>query len=890
MMRSFLLISAFSALLPSTPFAQEGASTDPPRFSFAPAAKYRPDVPTVPAITGFPVGERFVDHGQVQRVVDAIDVTSERVRVVRYGTSTGGRPLLLAIVTSPENHARWPEIEADLSKLSDPRKLGADPAAETDAIVARTPVVVWLSFNVHGNESSGTEAALPLLYHLAAADGDPLVDAILKDAVVVIDPCLNPDGRDRYVHGFRARMGAEPNPDPQAEEHDEPWPGGRVNHYYFDLNRDWAFLTQVETRARLTMYRRFQPQVHADLHEMSAESSYFFFPAAAPIHDDFPRSTIEFGEAFGRANASAFDRHGWTYYTAEDFDLLYPGYGDSWPSLNGAIGMTYEQAGHGRAGLAIERQDRSILTLFDRASHHFVAALTTIETAVSRRADLLHAYARFHWDALWEGEHGPIKDFVIVPSVDVERANDLVNLLLAQGIEVARAPEGFTASRVHDFSRGAATTRAFAPGCYVVRLAQPRRHLAKVLLEPEAAVRENTFYDVSAWSLPLAYGVEAYWTEQAIEARLEPVTPSQNSIAANAELGEPKAGWLVHWDSFAAPRFVELATRAGIRVRYATEPFSLDGRAYPRGTLHVSPPDRTSRETEALRERFSSALAQSRAIAIPIDSGLTERGPDLGAESFREIAAPSIAIVSGEGMNANAVGALRWLLEARNRIPFTAIELDDLSGADLRRYNVLVVPDGHARQKLIDAKANLESFVSDGGVLVAIAGSAFALVEGGAALAPVKIASDDAKNDSKPEKPTWRLAAERRIERFEENVPGTMFRLEFDPSHPLSFGYDGPIGVIMDSTSAFAVDGPGARIGVFPERSLLAGFASRDSVARLDGKAYLAEVSRGSGRIVLFAGDPTFRGFVRGQNGLLMNAILLLSQPVVVAARQHVSR
>lgn len=878
-------------LLAETAGAQESALSPP--FRFAPAAKYRPDVPPVRTLTGFDIAEGFVDHAIVNRVLDAIDVTSDRVRLERYGRSNEGRPLLLAIVTSPENHARWPEIEEDLHELSDPRRLGANPEAETAALVEKTPVVVWLSFTVHGNEASGTEAALPLLYHLAAADGDPTVDRLLKDAVIVIDPCLNPDGRDRYVNWYRSIAGTSPNPDPQAEEHQEPWPGGRVNHYYFDLNRDWAFLTQVETRARLKQYRRFKPQVHADLHEMSPESSYFFFPAAAPIHDDFPRSTLEFGEVFGRANAGAFDRFGWRYYTAEDFDLFYPGYGDSWPSLNGAIGMTYEQAGHGRAGLAIERSDGSILTLRDRAAHHFTAALTTAITAVEKRTDLLRAYARFHADAMWEGEHGPIKDFVIVPSADPVRSNELVNLLLEQGIEVHRVPLGFTAERVHDFARGAATTRSFPPGCFVVRLAQPRRHLAKALLEPEASVRENAFYDVSAWSLPLAFGVEAYWTEKKIEATLEPILPLELVRRSEPYVpGDPNAGWLVRWDSFAAPKFVAAARRAGIAVHYTREPFTLDGSSFPRGTLHIAPPERSS-DSKARMDwlaRFASAVSESDVSPIPIVSGYTERGPDLGAESFSPIAAPSIAIVSGEGMNANAVGALRWLLEVRYELPFSTIALEDLAGADLRRYNVLVVPDSFARGPFVEAKANLERFVEDGGVLVALARSAFALAEGGAGLAAVKVAVDEKKPETPESKPKWRLAAERRIHALEENVPGTMFRLMFDPAHPLAYGYDGPIGVLMDSTTAFALDGPGSRIGVFPDRALLAGFASVENAARLDGKAYLAEVSRGSGRIVLFAGDPTFRGFVRGQNGLLMNAILLLSNPIATPAPQRVPR
>jgi Zinc carboxypeptidase len=865
-----------------------GKAAEPGSFSFTPAAKYLPEVPTVPALTGFAVGERFVDHGMVGRVLAAIDGSSERIQVVRYGTTNEGRPLLLAIATTPENHARWPEIELGLRRLADPRLLGADPAAEREALIASLPVVVWLSFSVHGNESSGTEAALALLYHLAAA-ADPAVETMLRDAVIVIDPCLNPDGRDRYVHAFRARMGAEPNPDPQAAEHAEPWPGGRVNHYYFDLNRDWAFLTQVETRARLRQYRKYQPQVHADLHEMFPESTYFFFPAAPPIHDDLPRSTLEFGEVFGKANAAAFDRFGFAYYTAEEFDLFYPGYGDSWPSLNGAIGMTYEQGGHGLAGIAYERADGSILTLRNRAAGHFTAALTTASTGAQRRAELLRSYSRFHSDAFWEGERGAIKDFVLVPGSDAARVRDLVSLLIEQGVEVHRAPQGFTVERAHSFTGGGATERSFPPGSYVVRLAQPRRHLAKALLEPEGAVRENQFYDVSAWSLPFAFGVDAWWTEQAIGANLEAVSTIERTAAAQIDLDSGSAvGWLIPWDSFDAPRFLAAATRDGVRVRVATEPFTLDGVPHPRGTLYVARGGQ--RRDVDWKSAFRAALGASGVGVTTVTSTYAERGPDLGSDSFRALSAPSIAIATGEGMNANAVGALRWLLEARYGIPFTEIALDSLSRTDLRRYNVLVLADGFGSGALGGAKENLQRFASGGGVIVALGGSAFALGEGGIGLVGVKVAADPPATETKPEKPTWRLAAERRINALEENVPGTMFRLEFDPSHPLTYGYDGPIAVLMDSTRAFALDGPGSRMGVFPERSVLAGFASPASGARLDGKAYLADVSLGSGRVLLFAGDPTFRGFVRGQVGLLMNSILLFADALPPPAVQRVPR
>ncbi len=852
-------------------------------FTFTPAAKYKPEVPTVPSLTGFQVGEKYVDSGIVNRVVTTLAGASDRVRYVRYGETFGGRTLQLLVVSSPENLARWNDIQAGLGKLTDPRRLKDD--AERDRLVQSLPVVVWISFNVHGNEASPTEAALAMLYHLAAAD-DPSVDKLLANAVVVMDPCVNPDGRDRYVNWFRSRVGATPNPDPQADEHDEPWPGGRVNHYYFDLNRDWAFLTQIETRSRIAKYREMMPQVHADLHEMGQNQSYFFFPAATPVHDEFPRATVELAKAFGRGNASAFDRFGWTYYTAEEFDLFYPGYGDSWPSLNGAIGMTYEQAGHSRSGVAVERDDGSILTLKDRAAHHFTAVLATIETSVAHKQELLESYARFYADAMWEGERGPVKDYVLVPGVDRVRMTDLVRLLLDQGIEVKSASAGFRAERCHDFDSDKVESRAFPPGSYVIELAQPRKHLAKALLEPAAAVRENTFYDVSAWSLPLAYGVEAWWTETKVEGALSDVTSKDLAIPTptKAIASAPRVGYLARWDSFAAPRFlarVQQEGKGGVEVRIGSEPFALDGVSFARGTLFL-PAAALDESEHALVRKIA---AETGVDLIATDTGLTERGPNLGSGSFNLLAAPSIAIVTGEGTDPGAVGSLRFLLEQRYGFPFTQIPLTQLSRVDLRRYNVLVMPEGFGYFREIPrAKDALTRFVSDGGVLIGMGSAAFALGDDGAKIVGVKSGEADGKAQEPPKPAGWKKLAERRLTSLEDAVPGTMFRLELDPAHPLAYGYDRPLAVLMDSPRAFALEGPGTRVGVFPKQSLLAGFASTENAAKLDGKAFLADVSLGSGHVVLFAGDPTFRGFVRGQVGILMNAMLLLTQPIPTPA------
>lgn len=873
-LQSALLIGIFAA-----PHAAGQAE-----FRFAPGQEYRPEVPTVAALIGHEIGAGYVDHATVVRACDALDEASDRIESKRYGATWAGRPLLLSIVSSPENLARWPAIENDLARLEDPRLRTSD--SERAGILARTPVVVWLSFNVHGNEASGTEASLPLLYHLAACK-DESVAKLLEKCVVVIDPCLNPDGRERYVQWYRNQVGIQPNPDPNGLEHDEPWPGGRVNHYWFDLNRDWAFLTQVETRARLAQYRKYRPQVHADLHEMYFDESYFFFPAATPIHDTFPPSTVRFGKVFGAGNAKAFDRHGWTYYTGEQFDLFYPGYGDSWPSLNGAIGMTYEQAGHSRSGVAVERADGTVLTLAERTAHHFTAALATIETAVANRSDLLESYARFFEDAIWTGKNGGVKEIVLVPGEDRARTADLVTLLLAQGIEAAVATEGFVVERCRSFDGGQAIERRFGPGAIRVSMAQPRSHLVQALLEPRATIRENQFYDISAWSFPLAFGVEAYSCEVVPTGPSEPLRTPPSFAGISPAPGEvPSVGYLVPWNSFGAPRFLASVLARELVVRVAGEPFVLDGRAYGRGTLFV-----TSRDMSAGDHEWIRTTARDTGVDLfATSNGMTERGPDLGSGSFEIVAKTSIALVAGDGTDANCVGALRWLFEQRYGLPFTLLAAENLGSADLRRYNVIVLPDGFYRD-LSQAKDALQHFVESGGVLIGIRSGAFALAEGGLGLVGVKAAASK-KPEGKPEeaKPTWRTLAQRRLESAESNLPGTMFRLTLDPAHPLAFGYDSGVAVLMDSTRAFALDGPGIRIGVFPKDSLLSGYASTDVAARLDDSAYLADVRLGDGHVVLFAGDPTFRGFVRGQNGLLMNALMLLAKPVPAPALQSKPR
>jgi hypothetical protein len=295
------------------------------------------------------------------------------------------------VITTPERHRELDDVRTANLRLTDPRTISE---SEANQLTASLPAIVWISAGVHGNESSSPEAALALAWQLAAGT-DERTKAILQDAVVIVDPVLNPDGRARYVDWYRRVATDPPNASWNAAEHAEPWPGGRTNHYYFDLNRDWSWLTQEESRARIAFYRQWMPHTHVDLHEMGPSSTYFFFPAAPPFHQALPPEVATWGKIYGAANAAALDKVGAAYYVGENFDMFYPGYGDSWPTFNGAIGMTFEQAGSGRAGVAIRRPDGTLLTLHDRVRNHFITALTTVETTVRRRQERLRDFAAF---------------------------------------------------------------------------------------------------------------------------------------------------------------------------------------------------------------------------------------------------------------------------------------------------------------------------------------------------------------------------------------------------------------------------------------------------------------------------------------------------------------
>ena len=531
-----------------------------PRFEYWPGISYDPKIPTVRQVLGYETGDRVSSHAAILKYMEALAAAApSRMKIFDYGQTWEGRRLVYAAVGSETTIGSLSEIRAAVERLADPRKT---PAAEAKRIMSGLPAIVWLSYGVHGNEISSPDAALLTAYHLLAARGDKMVDEILAHVLVLIDPSQNPDGRDRFVNYFEETRGLEPDPNPIAAEHEEPWPGGRTNHYLFDLNRDWIALTQPEIRNQVKVLRQWFPLVEVDLHEMSGESTYFFSPESDPYNPNLTADQKETLKLFGKNNARWFDHFGFDYFTRENYDAFYPGYGASWPSYYGGIAMTYEQAS--ARGLVLRRSDDTLLAYRDTVRHHFVASLSTLEAAAAHREKLLDDFYRYGVTAIEEGRTEPVKEYILPRSGDASATDKLAGILVEHGIEVERAAA--------PFRNGG---REYPAGTYVVKMAQPAKRLIRTLLDPRTPMDErfvaaeearrkqrqrSEIYDVTAWSLPLMFNVEAVPATSVSQGDFSAAKPE---LVRPGELHGAKASvaYLAPWGSEAAGRLLAAALR-----------------------------------------------------------------------------------------------------------------------------------------------------------------------------------------------------------------------------------------------------------------------------------------------------------------------------------------
>ena len=651
-----LLVAApLAAQVPLTVRVAPGA----PAYDFYGHGPYRPAVPRPDTLLGHAVGTRHTMYHQQQAVLDAmIAAAPDRVRTEVTGTTHEGKVMRVLVISSPANLARLDGIRADLAALADPR---TNDRAAADAIIARTPAVAFLSHSIHGNEPAGFEAAMLTAYTLLASES-PLVRRLLDSLVVVINPSQNPDGHERFA-GWYNSVGLALD-EPAALEGSEPWAiQGRFNHRRHDMNRDLLAFSQPETRATAAAVLRWRPQVFVDLH--STTSQYFFPPAAAPINANLPASTSAWLERVGRGNAAAFDRHGWQYYVRDVFDLFYPGYWDTWPSLVGAIGMTFESDGGPR--LMLRKDDGTVTSFREGIAHHVVASMATLETLAAHRAERLRDYRGFFESALVEPSRRAFRRVVIAPGPDPVRTREVVDLLRMQGIEVRQLADQLVLGAARSYLGGAPARRSFPAGSYLVDLAQPQGRLATAILEPspaidsafvrrqldrfernrrrsESAPQEGyEFYDITAWALPLTHGLDAVWTDEGVTVRSRMVEDEEGFDAVL--LPAARSGYLIPPGTRDAQALALALLREGFVLGVATAPLVADGNTYPTGTIVM----RTVRNPDSLHARLQVLMRAHPAAVVGVASAFPDSGQHgIGGEAVRPVRAPKILVAAGD--------------------------------------------------------------------------------------------------------------------------------------------------------------------------------------------------------------------------------------------------
>jgi len=883
------------------------------------------DVESPQQFLGYALGSHFTPHEKIVGYFrEVAKAAPDRMLLKEYGRTYEGRPLLLAFIATPENLRRLEAIRLNNLRLAGVVRDGV--AADEHG-----PVIVWLSYNVHGNEPASSEAAMKTLYELVSGgtgDGDE-VRAMgggpavwLKNTVVVIDPCLNPDGRDRYVNWYNDVAGQSPNADPQAREHREPWPRGRVNHYNFDLNRDWAWQTQIETQARLAQYNDWLPQVHVDYHEQGYNAPYYFAPAAEPYHEVITPWQREFQVLIGKNNAKYFDRHGWLFFTRQEFDLFYPSYGDTYPTYNGAIGMTFEQGGIG-AGLAVQTSDGDTLRLADRLEHHYITGMSTIEVSAENAGRLLKEFHTY-FEAAVEHPGGEFRAYYIRSDSFGDRLQRLKRLLDRNRIQWVDAPAATYLGL--NYETGRMSQWKGGVGDIVINANQPKSNLLRVLLERRSRISDSVTYDITAWSVPYVYGLQAYGLNNYVSGgvRGEDVSGASGGSGAGGVGGggfatggggdvpagdggyrvkaDPVYAYAVRWAGLNSAEFLCQALQEGVKVRYAERPFQSGGVSFDRGTLLITPAG--NGEMGPRLWELVADCAKAHGVGLsPILTGFVDKGPDFGSDLVRMVHAPRVAMLTGDEVSSQDAGEVWHLFEQELHYPITLLNATEARQISWRNFDVLILPNGNYR--VLEDKGvadELKSWVREGGRLIAMQDAVAELAKGkwgieekGAESGPDKAESgtDRAGGGPDKDKDDRQKADEDRVDdysllhRYDErqreglinSVPGAIYRVELDNTHPLAFGYPDHYYTLKQDDRVYDfIRDDGWNVGVIRKDNYVSGFVGNKARERLKDGLIFGVQDLGRGRVVYLADDPLFRSFWENGKLLFCNAVFLVGQ------------
>ncbi|MGC1472729.1 MAG: M14 family metallopeptidase [Psychroserpens sp.] len=796
---------------------------------------------------GYDIGTKFTRHHEVVDYFNHVQSENpKQVKLETYGKTNERRPLMLAYISSEENLSNIEDIRKNNLKNIGIIKGDGNP---------NDIAIVWLSYNVHGNEASSTEAAMSTIYKLLTEKQD-----WLKNTVVIIDPCINPDGRDRYGNWFNETASLPYNIDQNASEHHEPWPGGRPNHYLFDLNRDWAWATQVESASRLKVYNKWMPHIHVDFHEQGINEPYYFAPAAEPFHEVITDWQREFQTQIGKNHAQYFDAAGWLYFTRERFDLLYPSYGDTYPTYMGAIGMTYEQAGHGRAGLGILNDEGIELTLVDRLTHHTTTGLSTIEMASKNATKLTSEFKTF-----FQNTKMVYKSYVLKGHKDKIEA--LTNLLDQHEIAYGFARNGKVSG--YDYTSSKEGQKETFSKDLVVSTNQPKGKMVKVLFEPNAKLSDSLTYDITAWSVPYAYGLDAIASKALVQ--------TDPNIYKSIPRGIPNSGaaaYVVEWNSMKDARFMADLVQAKFKVRFTEKPFTAQDKTFDRGTLLITRGD--NKGIKNFDNKMVDIAFTHNRVLHPINSGFSTSGPDFGSPDVKLINAPKIALLSGEGTSPYSYGELWHFFEKQLSYAVTSVNTNDLSNINLSNYNILIMPNGYYSSLFNDAMIDkLKNWIKSGGKLIAINGA----LKSFTGKTDFGLKRNESKEDSLDKDADMRLKyADRERQNTKNLITGAIFKSDVDDTHPMAFGYDDHYFTLKLSDSSYGLLEKGynvAYLGESPKN--VSGFAGQRIMPKLKNSLIFGEQPIGKGSAIYMVDNIMFRSFWENGKLFFVNAIFFVN-------------
>lgn len=810
--------------------------------------RYSDDIPTPEEIIGHQVGTRHTEPHQALAYFKAVAEASDRVVLEEHARSYEGRPLVHAIVSSPANLDNVEQIRRQNLQLSEA------PESVTNADIAEMPAVVLAGYSIHGNEASGTEAALLFLYHLAAGEG-PGIERALDNVVLLVDPMFNPDGRARFTTWVNQNRGAVPVSDPSDREHDEPWPSGRTNHYWFDLNRDWLPGQHPESQGRLNVFHRWRPQVLTDHHEMSSESTFFFQPGIPSRNNpNTPERTFELTGRLGEYHAEALDAIGSLYYSQESYDDFYYGKGSTYPDINGAVGILFEQA----SSRALEREtDRGTLSYPYTIRNQFVTSLSTLEGVVNMREDLLRHQRDFYASADELANEAEAKAYVVGTHRTPHRSAALADLLRRHRIRIHELRRDFDSDGKH-FIAGEA---------YVVPLDQPQARLLKAAMERVTTFEDSLFYDVSAWTLPLAFGVDF------AEVQRDPSHYVGREITEDLVAGgrvvveQSDYGYVMEWGTYYAPRALYRLQKNDLATRVIQEPFTAQTaeglRDFGRGSI-VIPVHQSGVDEETVHRLVRETAAADFVDIHALRSGLTNVGPDIGTGESEVLAMPRIALLTGSGTSAYNAGEVWHLLSERFHIPVSLLDVEAVDHTDLARYNTIVMAGGSYSQL---PSEKVSTWVREGGRLVALQSAADWVVEHDLVELEKKALDLDSLYRHLPYEAVSRA-------RGAQQIGGAILAADVDETHPVAYGYPPDVAVFRRGTTFYAPSKqPGRNVAVYADEPLLSGYVSEEMLEQARGSASIVADRYGQGRVTLFMDNPNFRAFWYGTNGLFLNAV-----------------